>query len=106
VRPIARRATTSLEPADRCELVGCDFLERPDVARICQDVHTSAKARIFHFKLLAALTSQSRLGQTAVLVSDDASLATVEVLGALASGMCLVKGFLNRDEAERWLGWA
>ena len=55
--------------------------------------------------LLREIASQSRLGQTAVLVSDEAAMATVEMLSGLASEVCLVKGFFDRAEAEQWLGW-
>jgi len=29
----------------------------------------------------------------------------VELLSQVATGFCVIKGFLLRDDAERWLGW-
>jgi hypothetical protein len=88
---------------------------------------TCAKAGILHFQLLIdgrgtrvrlsthdvtefqrlvrELAQQSRLGQTAVLVSDALVMGAVTVLSALACGMCNVKGFYDRQKAEQWLGW-
>ena len=91
-------------------------------------VTTSGKARVLHFRLLVdarparfqlqpddipkfsqllrELAAQSRLGRTAVWVAGESDLAVVKMLADLARGLCEVGGFLERSEAERWLGWA
>jgi hypothetical protein len=95
---------------------------------ITEMVTTSGKARVLHFRLLAdarqarfqlqpddipkfsqllrELAAQSRLGRTAVWVADEADRAVVQMLADLAKSLCEVDGFLERGEAERWLGWA
>lgn len=94
---------------------------------ITEMVFISAKAGVLHYKLLAdartapfallpsdtagfkdllhQIAAKSRLGQTAVVVADDVGLGIAEGLSQIASGFCVIRGFLLRDEAERWLGW-
>lgn len=94
---------------------------------ISEMVSTSGAAGVLHFPLLVdarearfviapeeippfrelirQLATRSRLGQTAVLVSDEQDLAIIEILAKNAEEHCRVKGFFDREEAERWLGW-
>jgi hypothetical protein len=94
---------------------------------ITEMVSTSGMAGVLHFPLLVdarnarfviaaeeippfrdlvrQLATRSRLGQTAVLVSDENDLATIEILARNAEQYCRVKGFQDRNEAEQWLGW-
>jgi hypothetical protein len=103
------------------------FLQEINLYDISEMVHTSQSAGILHFQLLAdvrnarfqmtqadlprfrellqELATRSRLGQTAVLVSDETDLAVTEIIRAQSAGLCDVKGFLDPQEARRWLGW-
>ena len=54
---------------------------------------------------LQELASRSRIAKCAVLVANAASLSTVTTISELLAVVSPVKGFLSRDEAERWLGW-
>ena len=54
---------------------------------------------------LQELASRSRIAKCAVLVADAPSLSTVTTISELLAAVSPIKGFLNRDEAERWLGW-
>jgi hypothetical protein len=103
------------------------FIRDVTLYDITEMVSTSGAAGVLHFRLLAdardarfviapeeiqpfqelirQLATRSRLGQTAVWVADEKDLAMVEILAEKAAEFCDVKGFLNRAEAEQWLGW-
>jgi hypothetical protein len=103
------------------------FLRDVTLYDITEMVTTSGSAGVLHFPLLIdarearfiiapdeiapfrelvrQLASRSRLGQTAVFVANEQDLATIEILARNAEEYCRVKGFLDRAEAERWLGW-
>jgi hypothetical protein len=51
------------------------------------------------------LASRSKIAKCAVLVSNPASLATVTTISQLLAGVSPIEGFLDRNDAERWLGW-
>ena len=94
---------------------------------ITEMTRTSSAAGMLHFQLLAdmrlgtmtlegddwagfaalvrKLALGSRLGQTAVLVASLPDLEAAKRITELAAGLCDVRGFLDRTEAERWLGW-
>ena len=109
------------------ERITVTFLREITLYDISEMVHTSRAAGVLHFRLLAdtrnarfqmepcelnqfrellrELARRSRLGQTAVLVQDETDLAFSKAISTEAEDFCRVKGFLDRAEAERWLGW-
>ena len=54
---------------------------------------------------LRELASRSKIAKCAVLVSNPTSLATVTTISELLAGVSPIRGFLDRADAERWLGW-
>jgi hypothetical protein len=90
-------------------------------------INDSAKEGILHYQLLVdarkvtfnlfpsdiarfadlvqTMAEKSVLGMTAVLVSDSVANGIIHLLSLIASGMAKVKGFRDRESAERWLGW-
>jgi len=56
-------------------------------------------------ELLVALSAKTKIGNTAVLVSDDVSEHTLHLVSIIAAGICEVRAFAKRADAERWLGW-
>lgn len=51
------------------------------------------------------LASRSKIAKCAVLVSNQSSLATVATITQLLATVSPIEGFLDRNDAERWLGW-
>jgi hypothetical protein len=56
-------------------------------------------------KVLERLGRESRLGPTAVVVSDDVTYGMVHMLGMLVDETCAIAPFHNLDDAKRWLHW-
>lgn len=56
--------------------------------------------------LLLDLSTKFAIGPTAVLISDDLSEQGTQLVGMVAQGLCEVRGFANRADAEKWLGWS
>jgi hypothetical protein len=52
------------------------------------------------------LATQSMIAKCAVLVSDEAVLRRVAQVCAVLSQISPLRAFLDRIEAERWLGWS
>ena len=48
---------------------------------------------------------KSKLGPTAVVVSDDITYGMLRMLSILLEDVCAIQVFRQKDEAERWLGW-
>lgn len=55
--------------------------------------------------VLERLARNSRLGPTAVVVSDDLTFGLLRMLGAFAQGICPIQPFRNVEDAKKWLGW-
>jgi hypothetical protein len=54
-------------------------------------------------EMLRNLRRESRLGPTAVLVSDDVAFGVIRMLEALVEDVCEVKPFRDEQEARAWL---
>ena len=109
------------------ERVVVTFRETLDLHDIREHMFTSEKARVVSFPCLLdsrqatiqissreidailqdahTLSGHSRLGNCAVAVSDASSLAIVQAAAVKLAGLVTVAGFLNVEEAHRWLGW-
>jgi len=55
--------------------------------------------------LLLDLSTKTEIGPTAVLISDDLSEQGTQLVGMVTKGLCEVRGFAERADAEQWLGW-
>jgi hypothetical protein len=56
-------------------------------------------------ELLRELSAKSKIGNTAVLVSDAVTEHTLHLVSIVAAGICEIRAFGDRGDAERWLGW-
>ena len=55
--------------------------------------------------VLERLARDSRLGPTAVVVSDDVTYGMVRMLGMFVDETCAIEPFRDPEDAKRWLGW-
>jgi hypothetical protein len=53
--------------------------------------------------LLRALGHEGALGPTAIVVGDEVSYGMIRMLESLLDGVCELRPFRSRHEAERWL---
>ncbi|HWB58166.1 MAG TPA: STAS/SEC14 domain-containing protein [Chthoniobacteraceae bacterium] len=71
-------------------------------AREATAAFSSDEVRRF-IEFLKNLASKSRLGPTAVVVSDDLTYGMFRMLGTLMDDVCKIHPFRNMDEAKQWL---
>jgi len=55
--------------------------------------------------VLERLARDSRLGPTAVVVSDDVTYGMVRMVSMFMDEICAIEPFRDLEEAKRWLGW-
>src|SRR4051794_22358486 len=67
-------------------------------------VFTSVEARQV-VNTVRQIGEKSKLGPTAVVVSDDITYGMLRMLSILLEDVCSVQVFRQMDDAERWLGW-
>jgi len=85
---------------ERCQR-GLSYAELID-GRSATPAWSSAQAREV-VVLLTTLGRESRLGPTAVVVSDDYSFGMMRMLEILLEEVCIVRPFRDYDAAQQWL---
>jgi hypothetical protein len=73
-------------------------------AREAKAEFTSDEVRQF-IAFLKHLGKSSRLGPTAVVVSDDLTYGMFRMMGILLDDACVVQPFRDLEEAKKWLHW-